>query len=96
MKSIANTQGISLYQASNDLSDVQTEFVKKFSIEDQEIFLNLMTDEMIAQTSALNDETAKLNQQTLEQEISNQNLTSTMAGIIIFCCLMFLFFVVFK
>lgn len=96
MKSIANTQGISLYQASNDLSDVQAEFVKKFSIEDQEVFLNLMTDEMIAHTSALNDETTKLNQQTLEQEISNQNLTSTMAGIIIFCCLMFLFFVVFK
>lgn len=96
MKSIASTQGISLYQASNDLDDVQAEFVKKFSFEDQEVFLNLMTDEMIAHTNALNDETAKINQQTLEQEISNQNFTSTMAGIIVFCCLMFLFFVVFK
>ena len=96
MKSMANTQGISLYQASNDLSDVQAEFTKKFSFEDQEVFLNLITDEMIAHTNAINDETIKINQQALEQEISNQNLTSTMAGIIVFCCLIFLFFVVFK
>lgn len=96
MKSLASTQGISLYQASNDLSDVQAEFMKKFSFEDQEAFLNLMTDEMIAHTNALNDETAKINQQTLEQEISNQNLTNTIGGIVVFCALMFLFFVVFK
>jgi len=96
MKSLASTQGISLYQASNDLSDVQAEFTKKFSFEDQEAFLNLMTDEMIAHTNALNDETAKINQQTLEQEISNQNLTNTIGGIVVFCALMFLFFVVFK
>lgn len=96
MKSIASTQGISLYQASNDLSDVQAEFTKKFSFEDQENFLNLMTEEMIAHTNALNDETAVINQQTLEQEISNQNLTNTMATIIVFSCLILLFFVVFK
>ena len=96
MKSIASTQGISLYQASNDLSDVQAEFTKKFSFEDQEAFLNLMTDEMIAHTNALNDETTKINQQTLEQEISNQNLTNTIGSIVVFCALMFLFFVVFK
>lgn len=96
MKSIADVQGVSLYQASNDLSDVQAKFVEKFSYEDQENFLNLMTEEIIAHTSALNDETAKLNRQTLDQEISNQNLTSTMTGIIVFCCLMFLFFIVFK
>ncbi|OTG81798.1 hypothetical protein B9T31_14835 [Acinetobacter sp. ANC 4558] len=92
MKSIANTQGISLYQASNDLSDVQVEFTKKFSFEDQEIFLNLMTDEMIAHTNALNDETAIINQQTLEQEISNSNLTGIMGGVIVFACLIILFF----
>ena len=96
MKSIASTQGISLYQASNDLDDVQVEFVKKFSFEDQEVFLNLMTDEMIAHTNALNDETVKINQQALEQEISNQNLTNTIGGIVVFCTLMFLFFVAFK
>lgn len=96
MKSIADIQGISLYQASNDLGDVQAEFIEKFSYEDQENFLNLMTEETIAYTSALNDKTAKLNQETLEQEISNQNLTNTIGGVVVFCCLMFLFFVVFK
>jgi len=96
MKSMASSQGISLYQASNDLGDIQVEFTEKFNYKDQEDFLNLMTEEMVAHTNAINDETAKINQQALEQEISNQNLTSTMAGIIVFCCLMFLFFVVFK
>ena len=96
MKSIANEQGISLYQASNDLSDVQAKFTEKFSYEDQEAFLNLMTEEMIAHTSALNNEAAKINQQTLEQEISNQNITNTIGGIVVFCALMFLFFVVFR
>ena len=96
MKSIASTQGISLYQASNDLSDVQAEFTKKFSFEDQENFLNLMTEEMIAHTNALNDTTAKLNQENLEREISDQNLTNTIGSIVVFCALMFIFFVAFK
>lgn len=96
MRSIANTQGISLYQASNDLSDVQTKFTERFGYEDQENFLNLMTEEMIAHTNALNDETNRINYENLNQEIANNNFTSTMAGIIVFCCLMFLLFVVFR
>ncbi len=96
MKSLADSQGISLYQASNDLSDMQNHFIEKFSYEDQEKFLNLMTEEMIAHTNALNDETAKINQQVLEKEVSNINITHTISGIIVFCCLMFLVFVLFR
>lgn len=96
MKSMENTQGISLYQASNDLSDVQAKFMERFSYEDQEKFLNLLTEELIAHTNALNDETIKINQQALEQEISNQSITSTIGGIVVFCALMFIFFVAFK
>ncbi|WP_445534903.1 hypothetical protein [Acinetobacter sp. G18] len=96
MKSLANSKGISLYQASNDLSDIQNEFIERFNYDDQEKFLNIMTDEMLAHANATNDEVEKLNQQVFKQEISNINLTNTMAGIIVFCCLMFLFFVVFK
>ncbi|MDC4326772.1 hypothetical protein [Acinetobacter baumannii] len=96
MKSLANSKGISLYQASNDLSDIQNEFIERFNYEDQEKFLNIMTDEMLAHANATNDEAEKLNQQAFKQEISNINLTHTMGGIIVFCCLMFLFFVVFK
>ena len=96
MKLISSTNNISLYQASNDLSDEQEQFIKRFNSEDQERFLTILTEEMIAHTNALNDETNRINQQNLEEEIANSNLTSTMAGIIVFCCLMFLFFVVFR
>lgn len=90
MKSIAKSQGISLYQASNDLSDIQTQFIEKFNFEDQEKFLNIMTEELIAHTNAINDETNKINQEAIENEISNQNFTQTMGVIIVFGCVIFL------
>jgi len=96
MKLMSSANNISLYQASNDLSDEQEQFIKRFNSEDQERFLTILTEEMVAHTNALNDETNRINQQNLEEEIANNNLTSTMAGIIVFCCLMFLFFVVFR
>ncbi|MDC4343623.1 hypothetical protein BFR88_07500 [Acinetobacter pittii] len=96
MRFLASTHGVSVYQASNDLSDEQKIFTEKLSLADQEKFLNLMTEEMNAYTNALNDETLRINQQAFKQEISNINLTNTMSGIIVFCCLMFLFFIVFK
>ena len=95
MKFLANSKGISLYQASNDLSDIQNEFIERFNYEDQEKFLNIMTDEMLAHANATNDEAEKLNQQAFKQEISNINLTHTMGNN---CILLFdvLFFFVFK
>lgn len=93
MKSIADSQGISLYQASNDLSDIQTQFIEKFNIDDQEKFLTIMTEELIAHTNAINDETSKITQKTIENEISNHNLTQTIGAVIVFSCLIFLFFV---
>lgn len=96
MQSMSSSQGISIYQAANDLSDIHAEFLKRLNLGDQEVFLNLLTEETNAHTSALLDDASKTNQEAIKQEISNANLTSTMAGIIVFCCLMFLFFVVFK
>lgn len=96
MKLLASTNNISLYQASNDLDDEQVKFTQRFNPEDQDRFLTLLTEEMIAHAKTLNDETDKINQQNLEKEIANINLTSTMAGVIVFLCLMFLFFVVFR
>lgn len=93
MKSIADSQGISLYQASNDLSDIQTQFIEKFNIDDQDKFLTIMTEELIAHTNAINDETSKITQKAIENEISNHNLTQTIGAVIVFSCLIFLFFV---
>jgi dsDNA-binding SOS-regulon protein len=90
------TKNISLYQASNDLNDEQMQFIAMFSPEDQERFFTILTEEMNAHTNALNDETSKINQQNLEKEIAESNLTSAIAGIVVFCCLMFLFFVIFR
>ena len=42
MQSMADTKGISLYQASNDLEDIQSEFLEKLSPNDQENFLTIM------------------------------------------------------
>lgn len=96
MNFMASTQGISLYQASNDLSDEQHLFLSRFDLDDQEKFMVLMTEELIAHTNALNDETAKINQQAFKQEVENQYYTEVIGGIVVFLCLMFLFFVVFK
>ncbi|MCF0263389.1 hypothetical protein KW868_02720 [Acinetobacter guillouiae] len=93
---LANTHGISIYQASNDLSDEQKLFTEKLSIDDQEKFLNLMTEEMNAHTDALNDETARINQQAFKQEVENQYYAQIIGGIVVFACLMFLFFIAFK
>lgn len=96
MNFMASTQGISLYQASNDLSDEQYLFLSRFDLEDQEKFIVLITEETIAHTNALNDETAKINQQAFKQEVENQYYTEVIGGIVVFLCLMFLFFIVFK
>lgn len=93
---LANTHGISIYQASNDLSDEQRLFTEKLSLTDQEKFLNLMTEEMNAHTNALNDETLKINQQTLEQEASNQSLGLIAGAIVIFAFLTIMFFIISK
>ncbi|MDQ1207286.1 putative nuclease with TOPRIM domain [Acinetobacter baylyi] len=96
MEFLANTHGISIYQASNDLSDEQKIFTEKLSLSDQEKFLNLMTEEMNAHTNALNDETLRINHQAFKREVENQYYTEIIGGIVIFSCLMFFLFVVFK
>src|SRR5690606_3681798 len=96
MKSMADTKGISLYQASNDLEDIQSKFIEKLSPNDQENFLTIMTEELIAHSNAINDQTNTINQEVIKSEISNQNLTQIMGTIILFGCLLFLFFIFFK
>lgn len=96
MKSMADTKGISLYQASNDLEDIQSKFIEKLSPNDQENFLTIMTEELIAHSNAINDQTNRINQEVIKSEISNQNLTQIMGTIILFGCLLFLFFIFFK
>ncbi|WP_111860871.1 hypothetical protein [Acinetobacter sp. CFCC 10889] len=93
---LANTHGISIYQASNDLSDEQDLFLKKFNPSDQVFFLNLMTEEMNAHTNALNDETVKINQQVFKQDVENQYYAQIIGGVIGIFCLIFILFVVFK
>lgn len=96
MKSISKENNISLYQASNDLDDIQASFLERLSLNDQERFLNLSTEETLALTKALNDETAKINQEIIEQEASNAHIAGVIASVIGFICVMFLFYVVFK
>lgn len=96
MKSMADTKGISLYQASNDLEDIQSKFIEKLGPNDQENFLTIMTEELIAHSNAINDQTNRINQEVIKSEISNQNLTQIMGTIILFGCLLFLFFIFFK
>lgn len=96
MKSLAENKNITIYQASNDLDDIQNQFIQKFGFDDQEKFYNLMADELNAHANALNDETDRINQSILKEEISQNNTTQIMAGIIVFCSLLFFVFVFFK
>lgn len=96
MNQLADDNQISLYQASNDLSDEQDIFLKTMNHKDQEAFLNIMTEELIAHTNALNDETDRINQETIKQEIENQYFTQVIGGIIGFAFLMFIFFAIMK
>ena len=82
MQSMSSSQGISIYQAANDLSDIHAEFLKRLNLDDQEVFLNLLTEETNAHTSALLDDASKNNQEAIKQEISNANLTNT-TGVIV-------------
>ena len=55
-----------------------------------------MTEELIAHSNAINDQTDRIKQEVIKSEISNQNLTQIMGTIILFGCLLFLFFIFFK
>ena len=52
-----------------------------------------MTEELIAHSNAINDQTDRIKQEVIKSEISNQNLTQIMGTIILFGCLLFLFFI---
>ena len=96
MNAISSSQGISLYQASNDLNDVQSQFLTKMNYEDQEKFLNIMTDELIAHTNALNDQTNALMQENLRKEVDNQNIANIIGYVVTAVACIFLFYVVLK
>ena len=97
MKSRAEQKNISIYQASNDLADIEAKFRERFNTEEDELkFLNLMTEELTAYAQATNDEAARINQKTLETEVTNQyvgEMIGGIIGVIVFC---FLLFVIFK
>lgn len=93
-KSMYQDGSMSIYQAFNDLGDVENQFLTSLEEKDRIDFLNLLTEETNAYTNALNDETAKINADVIQRDVENSNNSAVLGAIVTIGVLLFLFYLV--
>ncbi|WP_436897709.1 hypothetical protein [Acinetobacter gyllenbergii] len=94
-KTMYQDGSMSIYQAFNDLGDIENQFLTSLEEKDSIDFLNLLAEETNAYTSALNDETAKINAEVIQRDIENSNNSIGLAAVVTIVVLLFLFYLVF-